>query len=244
VNEDAAHDTPAHADARVFGPDDVVKVDIGAQVDGCIGDTAATVCLGERGRAIDAAAREALEQALKTVRAGLAVGEIGGAIERTIRAHGFKPIANLTGHSIERYTQHAGLTIPNIAAGNGVLEEGQVVAIEPFATDGAGYIHESREGGIYHFRRNSPQRDPNARAALKVITAEHADLPFAARWLAGAVPPARLPHAFKLLTRAGVLHAYGVLREAGDGLVAQAEHTVIVEKDGCTVTTRAPDAGG
>ena len=238
VNEDAAHDTPVHGDERVIGDDDVVKVDIGAQIDGCIGDTAVTVCVGSRGLGLQRAAVDALEKALALAKADLPVIEIGRVIDATIRAAGAKPVANLTGHSIERYTQHAGLTVPNVPTGGGVLSEGQVVAIEPFATDGAGYIHESREGGIYHLIKPSPQRDPAARAALKTVQEKYPELPFASRWIAGAVPANRLPHAFKLLTRVGVLHSYGVLREAGGGLVAQAEHTVIVEKDGCTITTK------
>lgn len=237
INEDAAHDTPMAEDERVFGEDDVVKLDIGAHVDGYIGDTATTVVLGERGRDLAGAARGALEAAIKLVADGTAVRDIGAVIQEAIEARGAKPVSNLTGHSIERWTQHAGVSIPNVPHGNAVLEAGMVVAIEPFATDGAGHIYESRDGGIYHFQSRRPQRQTDVRAALDAIEKKHGKLPFASRWLAGDVKVNRLPMAMNTLLRVGAVKSYGVLREAGDGLVAQAEHTVIVTEDGCEITT-------
>ena len=240
VNEDAAHDTPVAADERVFGADDVIKIDIGAHIDGYIGDTATTIVLGDRGQALAEAAKAALDAAIKVVRPEVPVRDIGAAIQTTIQAHGFKPISNLTGHLIERWTQHAGLSIPNVPHGDGIVKEGMVIAIEPFATDGAGHIYESREGGIYHFKNARPQRQPDVRAALEAIAKKHDQLPFASRWLVGDVKPNRIPLATRTLLRSGVIKSYGVLREAGDGLVAQAEHTVIVTADGCEITTVAP----
>jgi len=59
-------------------------------------------------------------------------------------------------------------------------------------------------------------------------------LPFAKRWL----PRERLDLALRTLKNTGALREYPVLREEGGGLVSQAEHTVIVKKDGCEVTTK------
>lgn len=238
ANEDAAHDTARPNEDRVFQEDDVIKIDVGAHVDGYIGDTATTVLLGSRGQDLDEAAREALEQATKVVRDGVNVHEIGQRIQETMQAHGCKPISNLTGHLIERYEQHAGISIPNIPHGDEVLEEGMVIAIEPFATDGAGAIHEADDGGIFHFERAKPQRQKDTRRAMEVIEEKFSELPFASRWLVDeGVDARRIPMVIRALKRQRCIEAYGVLTEDADGLVAQAEHTMIVGEDGAEVTT-------
>lgn len=240
VNEDAAHDTAHPNDERVFEEGDIVKLDVGAHIDGYIGDTATTVLLGDRGQDLADAARAAREAAIDVVQAGVNVHEIGQVIQDTMHEHGCKPISNLTGHLIERHTQHAGISIPNIPHGDKELEAGMVIAIEPFATDGAGSIHEADDGGIYHFERSKPQRQKHARQAMELLEKKYDKLPFASRWLVDdGVDARRMPMVLKALKRQQCIKAYGVLTEDADGLVAQAEHTMIVEEDGATVTTRA-----
>ncbi|MGQ0535374.1 MAG: type II methionyl aminopeptidase [Methanobacteriota archaeon] len=238
VNEQAAHYTPHIADASVFRRGDVVKLDCGVHVDGFIGDTAVTVEVGTDTRAsLLGAAREALKRAVGMVKGGLELSVLGGTIEATIQTFGYRPVANLTGHSLERYEQHAGISVPNVPRGEGRLETGMVVAVEPFSTDGAGRIEDGGPGNIYHFHAPKPQRDPYARDALEYIRTEHADLPFASRWLAAAVPPEKVEHATRLLLRSGAISSYGILVEVAGGMVAQAEHTLIVTDEGCEVTT-------
>lgn len=238
LNQDAAHFSPGPGDETTFERGDLVKIDVGAQVDGYIGDNALTVEVGTtQHKALREASLEALNAAVGVVRAGTVVREIGAAIESTIRGFGFQPIVNLSGHSVEQYVQHAGLRIPNVAQGDEVLEAGQAIAIEPFATNGQGRVRDGDGGNIYHLRSPRPQRNKHAKAALSYIEEHHADLPFAGRWVAEAVDPRKVPFAMRLLERTGALKQYAILREAGDGLVSQHERTVLVEEDGCTVTT-------
>lgn len=240
VNEDAAHDTARPREERTFEEGDVVKIDVGAHVDGYIGDTATTILLGDRGADLREAAEAALEAGIGTVQDGANVSEIGAAVQDAMHEKGAKPIANLTGHLIERYEQHAGLSIPNIPHGDAELEAGMVVAVEPFATEGAGRIHEAEDGGIYHFKRSKPQRQKHARLAMETIEEEYDELPFASRWLVDAgVDERRMPMVVRALKRQDCIEAYGVLTEDDDGLVAQAEHTMIVTEDGAEVTTLA-----
>lgn len=238
VNEDAAHDTARPGDERVFEENDIVKIDVGAHVDGYIGDTATTVLLGSRGRNLKNAAEEALENGIKRVQDGVQVSEIGETIQASMQARELKPISNLTGHLIERWTQHAGISIPNVPHGDRELEEGMVVAVEPFATDGVGKIHEGEDGGILHFEQSRRQRQSDVREAMEIIEEQFSELPFASRWLVDeGVDERRMPLVLRTLKRTGAVEAYGVLTEDADGLVAQAEHTMIVEEDGATVTT-------
>ncbi|MEM3402496.1 MAG: type II methionyl aminopeptidase, partial [Candidatus Hadarchaeales archaeon] len=113
VNEIAAHYSPPADDARVIEENDMVKVDLGAHVDGYIADTAFTVAFGEKQEMVQAV-EKALEAAISVVKPGVDVGEIGKAVEEVAAASGFKPIKNLTGHSLARWDLHAGITIPNV----------------------------------------------------------------------------------------------------------------------------------
>ncbi|HDD34266.1 MAG TPA: M24 family metallopeptidase, partial [Thermofilaceae archaeon] len=108
VNEIAAHYSPSVDDEAVIPPGAVVKVDVGVHVDGYIADTALTIALSSRHAALVDAARHALREALSTLKAGIRLGEIGSAVERAVRARGFKPISNLSGHSMSRYVLHSG----------------------------------------------------------------------------------------------------------------------------------------
>lgn len=241
IGTDAAHYTPSVGDTKVFALGDLVKLDVGAHIDGHLGDTAVTLEVGtNRFQTMIQASREACNNAIGIAKAGTPLVDIGRTIETTIRGHGLKPISNLTGHSIEVYELHAGVSVPNIPRGHGQFEEDKVYAIEPFATDGAGHIKEGDNGNIWHFLQAKPQRNPHARKAMEHLAAEHSELPFAERWLQGVVEDKWIPAAIRLLAQSGVITGYAVLREAGPGYVTQAEHTVIIGKDKAEVTT----AGG
>ena len=184
---------------------------------------------------VDASA-EALAAALETVEAGVETGEIGAAVEEVIEGYGYNPVVNLTGHGLGHWEQHTAPNIPNRAVKQSVeLEAGQVVAIEPFATDGGGKVSEGSEEEIFALEREASVRNRQAREALEQITEEFRTLPFAARWL----DTSRAEMALRRLKRQDVVHGYPVLKEDEGCLVSQKEHTVIVTEDGCEVTTRS-----
>jgi methionyl aminopeptidase len=234
LDAEAAHDTPEPDDLRIF-QENIVKLDIGVRVDGYIADTAVTVDLTGRNQNLLKASETALEEAIKVVRAGVSTADIGEAIEAAINGFGLKPIYNLTGHGLERFVQHAPPAIPNRRMGQGItLQAGQVIAIEPFATDGVGLVVEGHYAEIFGIIAMKPVRLPWERDMLKAIQAFEG-LPFARRWLAGQK---RSEKTLDALMRAGIIHAYPVLVEQSGGMVSQAEHTLIVTEDGCEVTTR------
>jgi methionyl aminopeptidase len=233
LNEDAAHDTASPGDERVFAKGNVIKLDLGVQIDGYIADTATTVDLGNNALLLDAS-HEALEAAIRLVRPGVTAGEIGAVVEREITSRGYRPISNLTGHGLDRYVQHRDPTIPNIAINGGsVLEEGMAFAIEPFATTGSGRVGEKTRIEIYSQIAEKPVRIPSARASMEKVRERHG-LPFSRRWLDDKKMDLTLPG----LVRSGILHGYPVLSDIPGSLVSQHEHTLIVTADGCIVTTR------
>ncbi|WP_297068984.1 type II methionyl aminopeptidase [Thermococcus sp.] len=239
INEIAAHYTPYKGDESTLKEGDYLKVDIGVHVNGYIADTAVTFRVGMEEDDLMAASKEALENAISVIRAGVKISEIGKAIEETIRGYGFNPIVNLSGHKIERYKLHSGISIPNIhrPADSYVLKEGDVIAIEPFATTGAGQVIEVPPALIFMHVRDRPVRMAQARRLLMHIKKEYNGLPFAYRWLQGFMPEGQLKLALAQLDRVGAIYSYQILREVRGGLVSQFEHTVIVEKDGAYITT-------
>ncbi len=231
INSDAAHFTPKRNDERVFKEGDIVKIDIGAHVDGYIADSAITIDLGDHEDLVKCAER-ALEKAIEVVHAGVNTAEIGEVIEKTIREFGFRPIVNLTGHGLDRYVAHAPPTIYNVKVDKGVeLKEGMVIAIEPFATDGAGRVVERGECEIFSLIAVKKLRLKQEREFVRHVAENYRTLPFARRWVnVSDIVLARL-------VKQGVLRAYPVLTEVNNGLVSQFEHTLIVEEDGCKVIT-------
>ncbi|MHC1581417.1 MAG: type II methionyl aminopeptidase [Candidatus Syntropharchaeia archaeon] len=230
-NDEAAHVTPSAGDKSVFG-EDMIKIDLGAHIDGYIADTAITVDLSGNPELVEAS-ESALSAALEIIKEGVSTAEIGAVIEKTIRERGYMPIVNLTGHGLQQYVQHAPPQIPNVGRGRGViLKEGDVIAIEPFATDGAGRVTERGTAEIYQFIAKKPVRFPPSRELLKKIEV-YKTLPFAKRWL----NVHRLDMALRKLEEVKAIRSYPALKEEEGGLVSQAEHTVIVRKDGCEVIT-------
>jgi methionyl aminopeptidase len=234
VDEEAAHATPSVDDDSTFG-EEMINLDIGVHIDGWLADTAVTVDLSGNAELAEAS-EQALAAALDVVEAGVETGEIGAEIEDVIEGYGFNPVVNLTGHGLGHWEQHTSPNIPNRAVSQGAtLEAGDVVAIEPFATDGGGKVSEGSEEEIYALEREASVRNRQARQALEQIVEQFRTLPFATRWL----ETSRAEMALRRLEQQGVVHGYPVLKEDDGYLVSQKEHTVIVTEDGCEVTTRS-----
>ena len=236
INEIAAHYTPSHDDLTLAHG--ILKVDVGIHVNGWIADTAFSLDLDddEENKKLIKSAEEALANALQIAVKGVSLSEIGKTIQKTIESYGFSPIINLSGHSIERYEIHAGETIPNIEDKRDFpLKEGQY-AIEPFATFGNGKVYDGPDSGIYQLISEKNVRSPITREILKFIIKDYKTLPFCSRWLVKKFGTKTL-FGLKQLQENGNLHHFSQLIESSRKKVAQAEHTIIVEKDQTIITT-------
>lgn len=225
----AAHYTPDHDDESVF-QDNLVCLDVGAHIDGCIGDNAATIDLSGKYTDLMKASEEALNNAIKTLQIGTTLGEIGKTIQQTIESYNLSPIRNLSGHGLQEWEIHARPSIPNHdTKDTRTLEKGQIIAIEPFATNGAGLIYEAERGNIFSIVDAKPIRSPYAREILNFIAEEYQNLPFTTRWLVKQFGPGKTSLAINELLRAGILHAYPPLIEKNKGMVAVFEKTILIE---------------
>ncbi len=235
INEQAAHYTPEKQDKKTFSKGDLVKIDVGAQIDGYIGDTAETVDLGNHEKLVKAAV-EAVESNLEIASDGTELGNLGEKAENAIKERGFKPVKNLGGHSLEQYNLHAGTMLPCIkttSANN--LEKGKAYAVECFATNGEGKVLEGGAGNIYKYEGGST-RDRTARKIIKLVKSKYRGLPFTTRWINQS--KARTKLAMGQMVRKGVMKEYGVLKEQSGGQVSQHEHTIIVTEEGAEITTK------
>jgi len=238
VNDISAHYTPVAQDESTFKKGDLVKLDLGVHVDGYIADIAVTKNLGGDEKLVKASA-DALEAAIDMIKPGTKTNEIGAVVEDTIKGAGFLPISNLTGHFLARWTLHGGSVVPNVRVRHGdEINEGDVIAIEPFATTGAGRVVDDPEAIIFRYIEDRPLRMREARILMKHIKENYGTLPFAERWISHLVPKLKLNMALRQLVSSKALYAYHILREKERGMISQAEHTVLVTKDGCEVTTK------
>jgi methionyl aminopeptidase len=240
INEVAAHYTSPPNDERRIPEKALVKVDMGVHVDGYVTDTAFTACFNTDYTNMQSAAEDALKVAIGNIHSGMSTSKIGEIIEKTIKNRGFKPIANLTGHSVGRYLIHAGTSIPNVTQISfGKVKAGGVYAIEPFVTlpDAVGRVEDSSEITIFRLVKARAVKNPYAKQLLKYIEENFRTLPFAERWLKSVVPANQHREAFKELRKSKAIMGYPVFVEMSRKPVSQAEHTVLITENACEVLT-------
>jgi len=228
INEVAAHYCPDVNDETVIKNGDLVKLDIGVHVDGNIGDTALSIDVGsDKNLELIRASKDALKIAIENMKPGIELREVGKAIEEVIVGYGFNPIKNLSGHEIKNYELHAGLIVPNYDNGDTtILKEGQIFAVEPFATTGEGFVKDGKLSGIYHIVL--PRNVRSGREILGYVMDKYQTLPFARKWLLSNFSEFKTNFSLRILEREAIIQQYHQLVERTNGLVSQAEHTVKV----------------
>ena len=238
-NHIAAHYCSPVDDPTVIEPDDIVKLDCGTQVDGYVTDNAVTVDLRDGPDSIMvAASRMALENAISAMGPGASITEIGRQIEATVKACGFNPIYNLTGHGVARYVIHCAPSIPNFPDQKaGFLKPNQTIACEPFVCNGKGYIEVQGQPEVFAIKRAIKPKD-NLGRELEAVAQATEGLPFARRSLLPILGSSkRVEEAIKALRKKGLLEEYPPLVEKRGVRVAQFEHTIFIHEDRAEVMT-------
>ena len=147
VNDELAHGIPS---GRVLRGGDLVNIDVSAELDGYWADSGASFAVGEvkpRLSALLSATQAALSDAMREVRAGAPIRQIGRAVERRAKRSGFRVVRDLCGHGVGRHI-HEPPNVPNTfePRNHDVLHEGLVITIEPFLTTGATRVVEGDDG--------------------------------------------------------------------------------------------------
>jgi methionyl aminopeptidase len=147
VNDEAVHGIPGR---RVLRRGDLVKLDVTAELDGFYADACRTVAVGDaRPQALKLVrtAEQALAAALKVVRTGVPLNEIGATVQRVVHARGFSLCDGLMGHGIGRRI-HESPDVPNTFQPQltAPLTEGLVITIEPLVATGGPQVRLARDG--------------------------------------------------------------------------------------------------
>jgi len=240
LNEVAAHYTAEPNDPKTVSDSDLIKIDLGAQINGYIADTAVTVNYDPQYDSLVQTAENALQSAMSMIKVGIKSKDVGRKIQNTIMDMGFKPIANLSGHSLDQYTIHAGKTVPNMwSIGSFDFSEDVAYACEPFVTakNGLGFVRNGKIKNIFALASRKRTKDDEADKVQDYIWNNFNMLPFALRWLLKEWEEKEARKLLDVLIKKKVVKAYAILVEASGKTVAQAEHTFIPTQTGVTVTT-------
>jgi methionyl aminopeptidase len=137
INEEIVHGIPGK---RVLKEGDVIKVDVGATLDGLIGDAAVSVSVGQVGEDVTEllrATRQSLMDGIDAAQPGNRIGDIGAAVQAYGEARGYGVVREFVGHGVGRFL-HEEPQVPNYGQpGKGaLLRPGMCIAIEPMLNMG------------------------------------------------------------------------------------------------------------
>ena len=99
-----------------------------------------------------------------------------------------------------------------------------------------GRVKDGADATIFRLVKRKTLKDVYAKRLFDYIDVNYQTLPFSERWIVDAVPRQNYSTAFQEL-RSRCLMSYYTFIEVSGSPVAQAEHTVLVEKDGCCILT-------
>ncbi len=148
VNEVVCHGVPSSS--AVLNDGDIVNFDITLEKNGFIADSSKTYLIGE----VNPAARrlvqvtyDAMWQGIRSVRPGARLGDIGFAIERHAKRHGYSVVHDYCGHGIGREMHEDPQVLHFGKPGTGlVLREGMVFTIEPMLNRGRRQVRTEADG--------------------------------------------------------------------------------------------------
>ncbi|HOW29500.1 MAG TPA: type II methionyl aminopeptidase [archaeon] len=232
INQEAAHNSYNPEEQVLVKESDVLKVDVGVSIEGYITDSSQTFVFKKENEKLREASIEALLSAKdylfknpKTAK----ISKLGEIIENKIISYNFKPVSNLTGHTITRYTTHNYPSIPNVKNNLDIYfkDIDSWFAVEPFVTTGSGYVTEGNQVYIFKFEEEYPIRNPNARKLLEEIKTFDG-LAFSEFWIGKGMSSFERKVAIRELLKAQIIAAYPVLIDKPGSLVSQAETTFFV----------------
>ncbi|HZK39647.1 MAG TPA: type I methionyl aminopeptidase [Clostridia bacterium] len=148
INDEVIHGIPS--ESRIIEHGDLVSIDLGAKLNGYVGDNAATYAAGDispEAQRLSDTTKESLYEGIKVCVAGGRIGDIGAAISRYCEARGFSVVREYTGHGIGSQL-HEDPSVPNFGKpGRGArLLPGMTIAIEPMINLGSAGIRLMQDG--------------------------------------------------------------------------------------------------
>ncbi len=267
----AAHFSPNAGNKTILQQKNVLKIDIGVYVNGCIVDSAFTMAFDPMYDSLLETVKEATNTGVKEAGIDVRLGELGGLIQETMESyeceingtvHPIKPIKGLAGHTIVPYSIHGSKSVPIVKTADMTkMEEGDVFAIETFGTTGIGSVRDQGEISHYALRSDPPKVDLHlisAKSLLDKIRKNLHTIPLCRRYLdrigqerylLGVSTPSTYTedctHAYQTklnkLVQAGIVEGYPPLVGERGSYSAQSEHTIILRPTVKEVVSRGDD---
>jgi len=270
INNCVAHDSKQPNDNRLLYSGDVVKLDIGVHVDGYVVDSANTVIVDDIDHSspynelIDAS-RDATMSCIMSSGVDQSLLELSELVAEIIGSYEIElgrniipivPVQGIGGHLIERYSVHGGdkqkfiLSVPDLSVqGDHRMEEGEVYAIETYASTGSGIptqnasIDRTTHWMANHNNRNKQKNRNSVRryhlTELYRNCVDRKGLPFSNTW---NVESNRIKYNdYQLGLDSGELIAYPPLYDMANSRVAQVEHTIGIGENGVEIFSLGSD---
>jgi methionyl aminopeptidase len=148
VNEQVVHSIPSAK--AILKEGDIVSVDCGTILNGFVGDSAYTFCVGEVDsdtKALLKATKESLYEGIRHAIEGRRLGDISHAVQTYCEKRGYSVVRELVGHGIGR-KMHEEPEVPNYGRpGCGpLLRSGMCICIEPMINRGSKNVLFERDG--------------------------------------------------------------------------------------------------
>lgn len=151
VAPEVAHGIPS---SRVIKDGDLINIDVSGSYNGYFADTGISFVVGtpdERKQKLCDVAQSAFDRAMARTKAGSNLSGIGKAVEGVAKRNGLKVIRNLTGHGIGTSLHEEPQHVLNYydAWDKTLLQDGMVLAVEPFISEKAENIIELDDGWTF-----------------------------------------------------------------------------------------------
>lgn len=179
INDEVIHGIPSSK--RFLEEGDIVKVDVGACINGFHGDSARTIPVGkvsDEALTLIKATRDSFFAGAQNAVAGNRMGDIGSAISRSVEPYGYGVVREFIGHGIGRNV-HEEPDVPNYGtAGRGLrLCNGMTIAIEPMINIGTrsvivmpdGWTVKTADGSLSAHYENTVAITPDGVQILTLI---------------------------------------------------------------------------
>jgi len=259
-NPVVGHLSPAADDKTEVKVGDMIKVDLGCQVDGYVAVSATTVVVAEQGfaKAISGrqadvlmAAHLAAEVASRLVKAGAKGREISEAINKVADAFHVSPVLGVCSHNVSRnFLDGEKMIIPKYEEGQKPedcevgMHEVFVIDIVMSTGDGKPKEVSSDRTTVYMRARDTTYalKMKASRFVLSQIQEKHPHFPFNLRGFATSEDAAKYKMGIKECLEHGILTPYPVLEEKKDQFVSHLKFTTLVMPNGpLKITTPAFD---
>lgn len=143
-----AHGIPGE---HVLRDGELIHIDVSAELDGYYADTGASMIVSKRERNLEKlldATKTTLTKALHAAKAGNPLNGIGRTVQNEARKRGYNVIYDLTGHGIGHKLHESPKEVLNFYNPDDrrILNDGLVLAVEPFLTTGIGRTITEKDG--------------------------------------------------------------------------------------------------